>query len=332
VGNLFHLKILSLRRTKVKMLLKLVGRLQNLQALNVAETPVHELSIEVFRLYKLRTIFAHSHDFEIKSSFCSVRGIKTHEGVGLLNKLQALSIIEANHYGVGLFKELGKLSRLRLLGISNMTVECGRALCAAIQNMVHLKILIVGSISEDEIIDLQSISLPPPFLKHLYLIGRLKKLPKWILELQNLVTIILFFSSLKEYPLPYVQALPNLITLSLNEKGKFGRLKRLTLRDMKKLKMVEIDKGSLSSLEQLELGPCSQMKELPSRIQHHESLKLINFYEMQREFVLCIQPDGGEDYWKVQKVTTICLRYRIKGEQYQIYKLGDSDLLECLQV
>jgi disease resistance protein RPM1 len=222
-----------------------------------------------------------------------------------------------------------------------MTAERGRALCTSIQNMVHLKILIVFSISENEIIDLQSISSPPQFLEHIYLWGRLEKLPNWILELQNLVTLILFFSSLKEDPLSCVQALPNLITLFLChaydgeqlhfEEGGFRKLKRLTLRELKKLKMVEIDRGSLSSLEQLEIGPCPLMKELPSGIQHLESLKILDFYEMQREFVLRMLPDTGEDYWKVKEVTTICLRYRIKGERYQIYKLGDSDLLERLQ-
>jgi disease resistance protein RPM1 len=341
VGNLFHLKNLNLRRTKVKILPKSVGRLQNLQTLNVLETAVHELPIEIFRLYKLRHISAHSRDFEIKNSFHSERGVKIHEGIGCLNNLQTLVIIEANHHGVGLFEELGKLSQLRILGISRMTAERGKALCTSIQNMVHLKTLFVFSISEDEIIDVQSISSPPPFLEHIYLRGRLKKLPNWILELQNLGTLILFFSSLKEDPLSCVQALPNLVTLSLNhaydgehlhfEEGGFQKLKRLTLRELKELKMVEIDKGSLSGLEQLEIGPCPQMKELPSGIQHLERLKIIDFYEMQGEFVLQMQPNGGEDYWKVKKVTTIRFKYRIKGEQYQIYKLGDSNLLEHLQ-
>jgi len=44
-----------------------------------------------------------------------------------------------------------------------------------------------------------------------------------------------------------------------------------------------------------------------------------------------MQPNGGEDYWKVKKVSTIRLMYRIKGERYQTYKLGDLDLLERLQ-
>jgi disease resistance protein RPM1 len=341
VGNLFHLKYLSLRRTKVKILPKSVGRLYNLQTLNVAETAVRELPIEIFRLYKLRQILAHSHDLEIKSCFYSLQGVKVHERVGCLKDLQALSLIEANHHGVVLFEELNKLSQLKMLAISNMTAKFGRALCTSIQNMVHLRFLIVFSINEDEIIDLQSISSPPPFLEHLSLKGRLEKLPNWIPELQNLLTLVLLFSSLKEDPLPCVQALPNLINLTLNhaydgeqlhfKEGGFRKLKKLTLRELKTLKMVEIDRGSLPSLEQLEIGPSPQMKELPTGIQHLKSLKILDFYEMHGEFVLRMQPDGGEDYWKVKKVTTIRLRYRIKGERYEIYQLRDSDLLERLQ-
>ena len=96
--------------------------------------------------------------------------------------------------------------------------------------------------------------------------------------------------------------------------------------------MVEIDRGSLPVLEQLEIGPCPQMKEVPFGIQHLKSLKIIDFYEMRREFVLHLQLDRGKDYWKVMKVTTICFSYRIKMVQYQMYKLGESDLLKCLQV
>jgi hypothetical protein len=34
--------------------------------------------------------------------------VKIHEGVGCL-KLQLLTLVEANHHGLGLIKELGKL-------------------------------------------------------------------------------------------------------------------------------------------------------------------------------------------------------------------------------
>jgi hypothetical protein len=110
----------------------------------------------------------------------------------------------------------------------------------------------------------------------------------------------------------------------------FENSKKLTLRELKKLKMVEIGKRSMSGLEQLEIGPCLQMEEVPSRIPHLESLKILDFYEMLGEFVLRMQPNGGKDFWKVKKVSIIRLRYTMKGERYQKYKLGDSHLFEGL--
>jgi disease resistance protein RPM1 len=135
--------------------------------------------------------------------------------------------------------------------------------------------------------------------------------------------------------------LPNLINLSLNhaydgeqlhfEEGGFRKLKKLTLRELKRLKILEIDNGSLHVLQELAIGPCPQMGEVPSGIQHLKGLKILDFYEMHKKFVLRMQQEGGQDYWKVKKVTTIRLKYRIRGERYQIYKLSDSNLLERLQ-
>jgi disease resistance protein RPM1 len=71
--------------------------------------------------------------------------------------------------------------------------------------MVQLKILVVSSISEEEILDLQSISSPLQFLEHIFLRGRLKKLPNCILGLHNLVTLGLCFSFLVEDPLVCVK-------------------------------------------------------------------------------------------------------------------------------
>jgi hypothetical protein len=106
------------------------------------ETPVSELPIEIFRLYTLRHLLAHYHDLEIESSLCAMERVKLCDGVGCLRDLQTLSLVEANHQGVG------KLSQLRVLGISNMVAKNGRHLCASLQSMVQLKILVVSLISE----------------------------------------------------------------------------------------------------------------------------------------------------------------------------------------
>ena len=254
----------------MKLLPKSVSRLQNLQTLNILDTPVHELPTEIFRLYKLRHLLVHYYNFEISSSLYSMQGVKIPDGLGCLKDLQTLTLVEANHQEVGLIKELGKLRQLRMLGISNMTAGNGRALCASIKNMDHLKLLLVSSISEDEILDLQSLSSQPQYLEQLIIRGQLEKFPNWIPELQNLVTLGLYFSGLMEDPLKCIQALPNLINLFLNQgyggeqlhfkEDSFRKLKKLTLRNMVRLKMVKIERRALPLLEQLEIGPCLQLK------------------------------------------------------------------------
>ncbi|KAB1221490.1 Disease resistance protein RPM1 [Morella rubra] len=278
VGDLFHLKHLSLRRTKVKF-----------------------------------AVNARSED---------TPGDWMSEGLANANAFGG------NHHGAGLFKELGQLRQLRVLGVSKLTAEDGRALCASLQNMDHLRYLFASSITEDE------------FLGIVTMEGRLEKLPNWIPELQNLATLVLKFSRLVEDPLKRLQALPNLSVLYLYqgfdgeelhfEEGSFQKLKKLRLRKLDGLRMLKIDTEALPLLQELEIGPCPQLKELPSGIQHLKSLSTLDLYDMEAEFVLGMQP-GGRDFWKVKKVTTVRLRYRIEGERYHIFKLGDSDLLKLFQ-
>ncbi|KAI4305004.1 hypothetical protein L6164_028396 [Bauhinia variegata] len=54
LGNLCHLRYLSLRETGVKSLPKSIGKLQNLETLDLRQTLVSELPIEINKLTKLR--------------------------------------------------------------------------------------------------------------------------------------------------------------------------------------------------------------------------------------------------------------------------------------
>ncbi|CBI37307.3 unnamed protein product, partial [Vitis vinifera] len=142
LGNLFHLRYLSLRKTKVKMLPRSIGKLQNLQTLDLKYSFVEDLPVEINRLQKLRNILCF--DFSYNADL-----------------------------------RLGKLRQLRKLGITKLSRGNGQRLCASISDMVHIKYLSVCSLSEDEILDLQYISNPPLLLSTVYLMGRLEKLPDW---------------------------------------------------------------------------------------------------------------------------------------------------------
>lgn len=224
------------------------------------------------------------------------KGIKVENGIGCLEALQKLYMVDANASGFEGIKELRKLTQMRRLGIEKLKSEDGKYLCWSIEEMKHLESLDVRAINEDDIIDLECITSPPQFLQHLYLYGRLRKLLEWITKLQNLSRIDIFLSRLKEDPVKSLKHLHNLLELMITrdaydgeqlqfEKGDFPKLKILNLWHLSGLKWVVIEEGSLLNLESLYIGPSPQMKEVPSGIRHLKKLGILEFYDMSDEFV-----------------------------------------------
>ncbi|KAM3696075.1 hypothetical protein ACJW31_06G010800 [Castanea mollissima] len=339
VGNLLHLRYLSLRDTKVKMLPKSIGKLHYLETLDLKRSLVSELPAEISRLHKLRYLAAYIEDKDVEFNIDFRQAVKIPSGIGRLKSLQKLSKIEANNNA--LITELGSLGQLRKLEIAKLKRENGIAFCAILETMSHLQSLRIRATSEEEVLELQSMSSPPPLLQTLSLSGRLEKFPEWILKLNSITRIGLNWTKLREDPLKVLQALPNLMRLWLHdgyggeqlhiEGGGFQKLKFLGLRKLGGLNTLIIDGGALPLLEILVIGECPQLKEVPSGIHHLKSLKDLDFQEMPTELVLSLQPDGGPDFGKVKHIPSITFWYRNHGNYYESYKLGDSELLKRLQ-
>ncbi|KAK4575648.1 hypothetical protein RGQ29_026565 [Quercus rubra] len=295
VGNLFHLRYLSLRDTKVQMLPKSIGKLHNLETLDLKQSLVAELPMEISGLCKLQYLVAYNHNKDTKFNINSFRGVKIPNGIGLLKSLQKLSLIEAST--ATLITELGSLSHLKKLVICKLKKENGMDLCTAIQKMSHLRSLGISATSEEEVLNLQSLPSPPPLLQTLFLLGQLEKFPKWIPKLKSMVKLFLYWSKLMKDPLKVLQALPILMNLALYdgykgeqlhiEGGGFQKLKFLQLRYLGGLNRLIIDEGALPLLEMLQIGPCPY-------------LKILKFFDMPTEFVISLQgkcnlqrcPDG----------------------------------------
>ncbi|GMN43269.1 hypothetical protein TIFTF001_012471 [Ficus carica] len=189
---------------------------------------------------------------------------------------------------------LVKLKQLRTLVISKLIAEFTRTLCASIEQMNKLEFLYLISASDDDILDLQTISYPPRFLRCLAYEGK---------ELHV-------------------------------EEGGFPKLKLLEMRKLNGLNGLRIDDGALPLLEKLRLGPSPLVKEIPHDIKHLRNLKLLHFYDMPNEFVLKAQPQGsrsGPDYHKVQHIPSVLFGYSVGPWAHDTYQLGESDLLERLQ-
>ncbi|KAM1126600.1 hypothetical protein ACFX2B_041263 [Malus domestica] len=100
LGDLHLLTYLSLRNTKVELLPDSIGNLQNLETLDLKQSLVYEIPAKINKLVKLRHLLAYHRDYGME--FCSnwERGVKIHEGIGCLQALQKLSLVEVNHGGI----------------------------------------------------------------------------------------------------------------------------------------------------------------------------------------------------------------------------------------
>ncbi|XP_052880524.1 disease resistance protein RPM1-like [Gossypium arboreum] len=192
LGNLFNLKYLSIRDTKVKKLLRSIGKLHKLQTLDLKRSFVSELPVEINMLFNLQYLVAYYKDKQSINSINSRRGMKFYSNFGSLESLEKLYEVDLEAYSGGnFFRELARLKQLRKLCITKLKSENGNDLCDAIQQMIHLQSLRISSIKEEELLHLHTMSSPPVFLCCLRLRGILMKLPGWIYELRNLTKLTL---------------------------------------------------------------------------------------------------------------------------------------------
>ncbi|KAG5134581.1 hypothetical protein JHK82_025769 [Glycine max] len=177
IVSLYLLKYLSLKNTKVKSIPGSIKKLQQLETLDLKHTHVTVLPVEIVELQRLRHLLVYRYEIESYANLHSRHGFKVAAPIGLMQSLQKLCFIEADQ---ALMIELGKLTRLRRLGIRKMRKQDGAALCSSIEKMINLRSLSITAIEEDEIIDIHNIFRPPQYLHQLYLSGRLDNFPHWI--------------------------------------------------------------------------------------------------------------------------------------------------------
>ena len=172
--------------------------------------------------------------------------------------------------------------------------------------------LLINTADWSEVIDLY-ITSPMSTLTKLVLFGKLTRLPNWISQFPNLVQLYLSGSRLTNDALKSLKNMPRLMLLFLSDNayegetlnfqsGGFQKLKTLLLKSLNKLESILIDRGALCSLELFSLRELSQLKTVPSGIQHLEKLKNLSISNSSTEFEQRIAPDGGEDHWIIQDV------------------------------
>ncbi|KAL3497665.1 hypothetical protein ACH5RR_040397 [Cinchona calisaya] len=335
IFNLFHLKYLCLRETRVKTVPKSIGKLQNLEYLNLGKTEVRELPMEIKKLKKLSHLIVYKRIFNYEDDYYEYCGFKTWAKIGELPALQKLRYIDAaenDDETSGIVKEIGKLTQLRELGITNLRRKDGKELCSSLEKLANIKELIVYSTRKDEVIDLDhsipsssSSSSSLQSLRWLALNGHLEKMPQWIACLQGLVRIDLFWSGLRQNPLESLQYLPNLGEVALKnayqgeglcfKAGGFLKLKVLYLGVSKGLRWMRVEEGAMPRLQKLSLEGIPLLKELPFGIQHLRQLQKLDLVEMSSQLIDKLESEGGgQDYQQIAHIPQVIIYRWTDGE------------------
>jgi disease resistance protein RPM1 len=173
--------------------------------------------------------------------------------------------------------------------------------------MQFLSYLDVYARDENEVLRLNAL---PSNLQKLRLHGQLDKETLQSVG-QNLYSLGLYWSRLAEDPMLSLSQLTNLTELhfinSYNgeqlvfHKEWFPNLKTLFLKDLPHLKRLDIEEGTMVTLENLYLTNLKSMKEVPLSIQFLVTLQYLAFREITADFLTllhqCPQTGGMRQFW-----------------------------------
>ncbi|XP_057950409.1 disease resistance protein RPM1-like [Malania oleifera] len=314
VVELIHLRYLSLRSTEIKQLPESIGKLKNLEILDLKGTLISSVPKGILEMKHLCQLRNFHYRFESSTYFGNIYGTRVPTEIGRLMSLQKLGTVDIND-DIELVKELGKLTQLRRLGVLNLGEQHGTDFCYSLEKLKHLTTLYMLSKGTLEVIKLDSLSSPPEFLQRLYLKCRLLALPQWLASLHHLVKLVLQYSNLKVDPLKALQGLRSLVMLELRQaydgeelscdKLGYPKLKKLFCHQLQRLKCIKIADGAMTELRALDIAACWELERVPIGTEHLKNLQDLLLWDMPSEFLERIGRLNGEDFWKVQHISTI---------------------------
>jgi disease resistance protein RPM1 len=320
--ELIHLRYLSLRWTMISELPDTIRKLKYLEILDLKRSFVSSLPAGITQLTCLCQLRNYRHSFQPSSFFPDTHGMRVPSGIGRLTSLQKLGSVEVNE-DYELVRELGKLTSLRRLGILKLREEQGMDLCYTLDRLKHLTSLYLVSLNKTEFLQFDSFSSPPKYLQRLYLKCSLPALPGWIASLQYISKLVLQYSNLKSDPLKALQKLPSLVLLELRQAyageelccdpSGFPKLKKLGLHELERLRRIRIAKGSMPVLERLDMTACTVLETVPDGIENLKNIEDLVLGDMPSTFIKTIERYSGEDFWRVQHITTITRIYESRG-------------------
>lgn len=312
VGNLIWLKFLSLKRTRIQILPSSLGKLENLETLNlqtvnkVSWDSTVEIPNVIWKLKHLRHLYL--------PNWCgNVAGILQLKN--LIN-LQTLVNFPASKCDV---KDLLKLKKLRKLVLNDPRFfqKFTESFSPPNERLDYLQSLSLKTDMlsfPDQVVDVEKLVLGCPSLHKLQVEGRMERLPEARLFPPQLSKLTLWGCRLMEDPMVTLERLPNLKFLSGWEMfvGKkmvcspngFPQLKVLLLRGLPNLEEWVVENQAMPHLYRLSICDCNKLKSVPDGLKFVAALRELEIRWMPKSFKTGLGT-SGENYHKVQHVPSI---------------------------
>ena len=319
LGNLIHLKYLSLKSASLPSFPSSIRNLGCIQTLDLrfysaadADQPINCFGLNkvIGRMKCLRHLYLPMY---LKVDDSKVQ-------LGKLSNLETLKNFDGEHWEV---QDLAQLTKLRKLQIRNAKsfkelVIILKPSCPISNNLESLYLDKVRATMEET--DLRQLSLCQHLYK-LFLGGEISKLPGHHHLPPNLTKLTLCGSYLRQDPIPILERLLNLTALCLwsnfylgeeivfSANG-FPRLTFLGLSFDYAIKLLWVDKSAMPSLKHLSIQRCTSLAMVPEGLRYITTLQILEIFNMPKEFIQRLQVINGiegDDFYKVRHVPSILL-------------------------
>nr|GLL33064.1 putative disease resistance protein At1g50180 isoform X3 [Ipomoea trifida] len=301
VGDLLNLRYIGLRRTFIRQLPDSLGRLHNLQTLDVEQNPyLKSLPESVSELTKLRHIFGTK--LQVPNKVFTFSRLQTLYGITII-PTQATELVNISN-------------QLTKLKVEFEEEECWSNLRASTQQMGELKSLMIWTMCMPDGKPLQFGNFSPPSqLEKLELFGfRLSARFTSIADAAYLRSIRIQVCSVYQGFFDCLGELPNLVFLSLSfyfedtlicRNGRFPKLKELWISfRIGELEKCYIGDGTMQYLESLTLSGCQNLRVLPDGLGELIDLKTLTIGDPSEKLIQRMS-EGGPDHWKVEHIPRV---------------------------
>ncbi|KAB2595266.1 disease resistance protein [Pyrus ussuriensis x Pyrus communis] len=311
IGNLVHLRFLSLRESNVRRLPSSSGNLVCLQTLDLRVYGMYgkwEIKVPnvIWKMKELRHLYLPF-------------GYRGKLKLATLGNLQSLVNVAGADCDLTHLAELTNLRKLFITGgVKNME-EMLKSTGITFNHLRSLSLsLSLGTL--DEVIPMNMV-LSCPHIYKLELIGRIREQSLEGLQgYENLTKMSLWYTGLQLESLKMLEkisnlrmlwlgrdALENVTEVVVSEEG-YPNLEFLELSFLWELKSWRIEKGGMPSLRRLSISFCSQLRAVPEGLENVTTLKELTIKYMTERFCSRVG-EGGEDFYKIQHVPSLLIAY-----------------------